>query len=57
MLRSASQIINLLAPRWFGYGTGAAGDSGPPPDPTFLLLADGASFLLLADGTSKLILA
>jgi hypothetical protein len=32
------------------------GFSGEPPEPAFLLLADGASFFLLADGTSKLLL-
>ena len=32
------------------------GFSGEPPEPTFVLLANGTDFLLLADGTSKLLL-
>lgn len=54
MLYAASKIINLLAPRLFGFGTGPGGASGGDPTPGVFdyLRPDGTSYFLRPDGVS-----
>ena len=54
MIYAASQIINLLATRLFGYGTGPGGasDGDPTPGLDDYLRPDGTSYYLRPDGSS-----